>query len=102
MRSVWAITTPKPSEKEFGKHPTQKPQELLKRIVLASTNKGDLVLDPFSGSGTTGIVSYLYDRNYIGIEKETEYLDLFIKRIEKVKSELTQKHSQEEIFEMAI
>ena len=102
MRSVWAITTPKPSEKKFGKHPTQKPQELLKRIILASTNKGDLVLDPFSGSGKTGIISYLHDRNYIGIEKETAYLDLSIKRIEKVKSELTQKNSQEEIIEMAI
>lgn len=102
MRSVWAITTPKPSEKKFGKHPTQKPQELLKRIILASTNKEDLILDPFSGSGTTGIISYLYGRNYIGIEKESEYLDLSINRIEKVITELEQKHAQKEIFEMAI
>lgn len=50
MRSVWRIDTPKPSEKLFGKHPTQKPLELLKRIILASTSKGDLILDPFTGS----------------------------------------------------
>ena len=47
MRSVWAIGTPKPSEKEFGKRTTQKPLELLRRIILASTKKGDLILDPF-------------------------------------------------------
>lgn len=56
MRSVWQIDTPKPSEKEFGKHPTQKPLELLRRIILASTNKGDLILNPFTGSSTTGII----------------------------------------------
>lgn len=56
MRSVWAIGTPKPYEKEFGKHPTQKPLELLRRIILASTNSGDLILDPFTGSSTTGII----------------------------------------------
>ena len=50
MHSVWRIDTPKPSEKLFGKHATQKPLELLKRIILASTNKGDLILDPFTGS----------------------------------------------------
>ena len=50
MRSVWAMGTPKPPEKRYGKHPTQKPLDLLKRIVLASTNKGDIVLDPFTGS----------------------------------------------------
>jgi site-specific DNA-methyltransferase (adenine-specific) len=49
MRSVWAVGTPKPAEKKFGKHPTQKPLDLLRRIVLASTNKGDIVLDPFNG-----------------------------------------------------
>lgn len=56
MRSVWQIDTPKPSEKEFGKHPTQKPLELLRRIILASTNSGGLILDPFTGSSTTGII----------------------------------------------
>lgn len=82
MRSVWSINTPKKSEKKFGKHPTQKPFDLLKRIVLASTNKGDIILDPFTGSSTTGLAAYFYDRNFIGIDTEKSYLDLSIKRFE--------------------
>lgn len=80
MRSVWAIGTPKPEEKKFGKHPTQKPLALLNRIVLASTNKGDVVLDPFAGSSTTGIASISNGRKFIGIDLEKKYLDLSIKR----------------------
>jgi len=82
MRSVWSIGTPKKSEKKFGKHPTQKPEDLLKRIILASTNKGDLVLDPFTGSSTTGIVAHSLNRKFIGIDTESKYLDLSIKRFE--------------------
>jgi len=92
MRSVWAIGTPKPIEKKFGKHPTQKPSELLKRIVLASTNKGALVLDPFTGSSTTGLASYLYGRNFIGIDTEKQYLDLSIKRFEELDKNIRNKH----------
>jgi len=80
MRSVWAIGTPRKAEKRFGKHPTQKPEELLKRIVLASTEKGDLVLDPFTGSSTTGIAAHLHGRRFIGVDTERKYLDLSIKR----------------------
>ena len=82
MRSVWAIGTPKPDEKKFGKHPTQKPLELLNRIVLASTNKGDLIIDPFAGSSTTGIAANLHGRNFVGIDTEKKFLDLSIKRFE--------------------
>ena len=82
MRSVWAIYPPKKSEKLFGKHPTQKPVELLKRIVLASTKSGDLILDPFTGSSTTGIASCSLGRMFIGIDTESKYLDLSIKRFE--------------------
>ncbi len=82
MRSVWSINTPRPDEKKFGKHPTQKPLDLLKRIVLASTDKDDIVLDPFTGSSTTGISSIVRDRKFIGIDNEKEYLDLSIKRFE--------------------
>ena len=85
MRSVWAIGTPKQSEKTFGKHPTQKPVELLRRIILASTNIGDLVLDPFTGSSTTGIMAVELGRKFIGIDSEKEYLDLSIKRFELIK-----------------
>lgn len=84
MRSVWAIGTPKTIEKKFGKHPTQKPEELLKRIVLASTNKGDLIVDPFTGSSTTGIAAHLFGRRFIGIDTEKKYLDVSIKRFEEL------------------
>lgn len=84
MRSVWEIPTTKASEKKFGKHPTQKPLELLRRIVLASTNKDDLILDPFTGSSTTGIMALELGRKFIGIDLEKEYLDLSIKRFEQV------------------
>ncbi len=82
MRSVWAINTPSSSEKINGKHPTQKPLELLKRIVKSSSNKGDIILDPFTGSSTTGIVAYLLERSFIGIEKEKSFLDLSIHRFQ--------------------
>jgi site-specific DNA-methyltransferase (adenine-specific) len=88
MRSVWSIGTPRTIEKKFGKHPTQKPADLLKRVVLASTNKGDLILDPFTGSSTTGLAAYLYGRNFIGIDTEKQYLDLSIKRFEELNRNL--------------
>lgn len=91
MRSVWAIGTPKKVEKKFGKHPTQKPVELLKRIVLASTKKGDKILDPFTGSSTTGLVAYLYGRSFVGIDNEKKYLDLSIKRFGELDRNLKRK-----------
>lgn len=88
MKDVWDIepdfiecsTTPK-SEKKNGKHPTQKPTKLLERLLTAATKEGDLVLDPFNGSGTTGIVANNLKRQYIGIELEEEFLNLTIKRL---------------------
>ncbi len=88
MRSVWSINTPKPTEKKFGKHPTQKPIDLLKRIVLASTNAGDTILDPFTGSSTTGLAAYFYGRNFIGVDMENKYLDLSIKRFEELRKKI--------------
>lgn len=85
MKDVWESSLTKPSEKKYGKHPTQKPMEILEKIILASTNEGDLILDPFNGSGTTGIVASRLNRRYIGIEKEKEFLDLTIKRKESEK-----------------
>ncbi len=81
MLSLWSIKAPGPEEKKYGKHPTQKPIQLLNRIVLASTRPGDIVLDPFSGSGTTGIAAIREGRQYIGIELEKDYLDVSIKRL---------------------
>ena len=82
MKDVWETSLVKPSEKKYGKHPTQKPIEILEKIILASTDEGDLILDPFNGSGTTGIMANKLKRKYIGIEKEKEYLDLTIRRKE--------------------
>ena len=82
MKDVWESALTKPSEKKCGKHPTQKPIEILTKIILASTDVGDLILDPFNGSGTTGIVASRLNRKYIGIEKEREFLDLTIRRKE--------------------
>jgi len=93
MRSVWAINTPKASEKTFGKHPTQKPFDLLKRIVLASTKKGDLILDPFTGSSTTGLAAYVYGRKFIGIDTEKKYLDLSKKRFKELEKNMENKLS---------
>lgn len=80
MRSVWSMLTPRKWEKKFGKHPTQKPIDLLKRIILASTKEADIVLDPFTGSSTTGVVANASKRKFIGIDLEKKYLDLSIKR----------------------
>ncbi len=88
MRSVWAVGTPKPIEKRFGKHPTQKPEDLLKLIVASSTKKGDTILDPFTGSSTTGVVARLYGRQFVGIDMEKKYLDLSIKRFEELDKNL--------------
>src|SRR5438105_11800656 len=68
MKSVWEIRPPEPWEKKFGKHPTQKPVALLERILLASSNEGELVLDPFSGSGTTALAALRTKRKFRGIE----------------------------------
>jgi site-specific DNA-methyltransferase (adenine-specific) len=65
----------------YGKHPTQKPEDLLERVILASTNEGDLVLDPFMGSGTTGVVSVRHKRRFIGIEKERRFYEIAKKRL---------------------
>ena len=91
MRSVWALGTPKREEKKFGKHPTQKPLDLLRRIVLASTKKGDIVLDPFTGSSTTGIAAISNGRKFIGIDLENNYLELSKKRLLELNRKLEEK-----------
>ena len=86
-KDVWESSLTKPSEKKCGKHPTQKPMAILEKLILASTDEGDLILDPFNGSGTTGIVANKLKRKYIGIEKEKEYLDITIKIKENKENE---------------
>ena len=84
MRSVWSIPSTPKREKLEGNHPTQKPLELLRRLVAMCTNEGDTVLDPFCGSGTTGVACVLLQRNFIGIDLDQSYLDLSAKRMKAV------------------
>jgi site-specific DNA-methyltransferase (adenine-specific) len=84
MRNVWEMGAPSSKEKTFGKHPTQKPVELLLRILLASTQEKDLVLDPFCGSSTTGVACLMLKRRYVGIEQDKDYLKLSIKRLTEI------------------
>ena len=88
MKDVWEGSLTRPSEKWAGRHPTQKPEYLLERIILASTKKGDVVLDPFCGSGTTGVVSGKYGRQFIGIDNNEEYLDIAKKRLDHIQEAL--------------
>ena len=82
MQSLWHITPPAPVEKRYGKHPTQKPEALLDRIIASSSNAGDMVLDPFCGSGTTGVVCARLGRRFVGFELDENYLQTAQKRIE--------------------
>lgn len=80
MKCVWNISNAGKSEKIYGRHPTQKPLELLKRIILSSSNEGDLIFDPFSGSSTTGVAANILKRKFIGCEINQDYINLSIKR----------------------
>ena len=88
MRSDWVIPLCTGSEriKLNGEkaHPTQKPEALLRRVLLSSTKVGDLILDPFFGTGTTGAVAKKLHRNWVGIEKEQLYVDIALERINSI------------------
>ena len=87
MKTVWTIPPPNSGEKAYGKHPTQKPVALIERCLLASTREGDFVLDPFNGSGTTGVACINNNRHYVGIEMISEYIRLSIKRFSSLLGE---------------
>ena len=91
MTDVWCIPAVGRWEKEQGKHPTQKTLRLLYRIILASTNEGDTILDPFSGSGTTGIAANLLGRKYIGIEQDKSFAQLSLARREALEDDNARK-----------
>ena len=81
--NIWTdISIPFWSMPENTNHPTQKPEKLIAKLILASSNVGDVILDPFVGSGTTSVVAKKLNRNYIGIEREKEYAALTEKRLE--------------------
>ncbi|HTV43129.1 MAG TPA: site-specific DNA-methyltransferase [Candidatus Sulfotelmatobacter sp.] len=81
--SIWTLSAPGSDEKIHGKHPTQKPVGLIERCLLASTNPGDLVLDPFLGGGTTAIAALKLKRGCVGIELDEAHAKLAKKRIER-------------------
>ncbi|EHA4750031.1 site-specific DNA-methyltransferase [Campylobacter coli] len=80
MRDVWAFNAIAPWEKTNGKHPTQKPLALLTRLILMASDESSLICDPFSGSSTTGIAANLLNRQFIGFEKENEFINISIAR----------------------
>lgn len=84
MQDVWRIPAIARWEKAHGKHPTQKPLALLTRIILASTQSGAWILDPFCGSSTTGIAASLLERRYLGIDRETPFLEISMARREEL------------------
>jgi len=91
MRSDWFIPICSGKQRIKNKkgnkaHSTQKPEELLRRVILSSSKEGDLILDPFFGSGTTGAVAKMLNRNFIGFEKEKKYVEVAKKRIQNIKA----------------
>jgi site-specific DNA-methyltransferase (adenine-specific) len=84
MKTVWRFKAPSKAEKSHGSHPTQKPLALVSRCLRSSSSPGDLVMDPFCGSGTTGVAAVSLGRRFIGIEKDTAYRQLSLDRIEAV------------------
>ena len=84
LEDVWTIPAVQMNEKKFGYHPTQKPEELLERIIKSSSNEGDTILDPFMGSGTTCYVAKKLNRKYIGIEKDKKFFNISKRRIDSI------------------
>ena len=100
MSSVWPIPAVPGREKLHGHHPTQKPLRLLRRTLVASTNEGDLVFDPFCGSGTAGVAAKELGRFFVGAELEEEFAQLAERRIRaavrgSVLGEISGMHSDE-------
>ncbi|MFZ5946360.1 MAG: DNA-methyltransferase [Stygiobacter sp.] len=99
MKTVWSIVAPSNEEKKFGKHPTQKPYQLLERIILASTDEEDIVFDPFAGSSTTAIAAIQNNRCFVGAELDKDYISISIKRIDEA---IEKRKSNLNLFEVAI
>jgi len=94
MKAVWKIAAPRASEKTFGKHPTQKPVALVERCILASTSRGDVVLDPFAGSGTTAVAALKLGRKFLGVDLDLASVELASKRVAHA-SRMDSLHSDE-------
>ena len=98
MRDLWTLPAIAKWEKSCGKHPTQKPLPLLSRIILASTKENAWILDPFTGSSTTGIAASLLNRRFLGIDREAEFLELSKARREELENPQIRQNYREKIL----
>ena len=98
MRDLWSLPAIAKWEKSCGKHPTQKPLPLLARIILASTKENDWILDPFTGSSTTGIAASLLNRRFLRLDKEEEFLQISKNRREEIEDLKTRFEYRERII----
>jgi len=87
MKNVWRLTAPGKLEKKYGRHPTQKPLALIERALLASTLPGDIVLDPFAGTATTGVAALNCSRNFMGSEVDPAYVEIAVKRLRALENQ---------------
>jgi hypothetical protein len=92
LSPIWTITAPGSDEKTHGKHPTQKPTALVERCLLASTNEGDLVLDPFLGNGTTAVASLRLKRGCVGVELDLHHVEIAARRADREIIEIWLRH----------
>ncbi|MEG1684813.1 MAG: DNA methyltransferase [Bacteroides sp.] len=102
MKDVWELSAIAPWEKSCGKHPTQKPLSLLSRIIMSSTKQNAWILDPFSGSCTTGIAANLLGRRFLGIDKELNYLNIGQARKQEIENIATFSLYSQKIKDIAI
>ena len=97
--NIWTdITVPFWSMPENTEHPTQKPEKLLAKLILASSRPGDLVLDPFLGSGSTAVTAWKLGRRFIGVERQEEYCCLALKRLERALADPSIQGYREGVF----
>lgn len=98
MRNVWSIPYTPKNEKIYGNHPSQKPIDLLKRIILIATKPNDLILDCFAGTGTTGVVAQNLNRRWVMIEKNPDYIQIANERLKNVKVKMPEQLIQERLI----
>lgn len=98
MRDLWSLPAIAKWEKSCGKHPTQKPLHLLARIILASTKENAWILDPFTGSSTTGIAASLLNRRFLGLDREEDFLTISKNRRKEINDTKTRIAYREKII----